>query len=152
MDAPHAYKKCLGLPESDARYQPGHWKATLHGKLVGEKVKLVVADRTVFHVAIDIAELTQRLPKLGLVWPRMVKTLGLQLTLAGCLALWEGARRSCEVLPLLVELLVDLGAERKRFESLSGFAVGILRAWHSHDAVLGGGLRQRSRSTYAQSL
>jgi hypothetical protein len=73
----------------------------------------------------------------------MVKTLGLQPTLAGCLAFWEGAGHFCEVLALLVELLVDLGAKQTCFESLSK----LLLTFSGLAVVLGGGHRQGSRLT-----
>jgi hypothetical protein len=44
----------------------GTSQATLHCKLVGEQVKLVIVDWEVFHIALLITELAHRLPKLGL--------------------------------------------------------------------------------------
>jgi hypothetical protein len=123
----------------------GTSQATLHGKLVGEQVKLVIVDWKVFHLALLITEHTG-CPSLA--WPRMVKKLGLQPTLAGCLAFWEGAGHFCEVLALLVELLVELGARRKCFASLSE----LLSTLSGHAVVLRGGHRQGSRSTYARNL
>jgi hypothetical protein len=52
------------------------------------------------------------------------------------------------VLALLVELLVELGARRKCFESLSE----LLSTFSGLAVVLGGGHRQGSRSTYVRGL
>jgi hypothetical protein len=52
-------------------------------------------DRKVFHVALLIAKFAHRLPKLGLVWPRMVKTLCLQSTLARLFGRAQGASVKC---------------------------------------------------------